>query len=80
MWLETSAEVYAVIMAKHRKDFSVHSSFSDPDGFCNDFSAGKPEMVTEWGFKSSETPLLKIVQSKKDKDQKEWDSNFFIKA
>jgi hypothetical protein len=78
MWLETSAEVYAVIFARHKKDFSVHSSFTDVDGDGHTFSTGRPEILTEWGFRNSETPLLKIVQTKESKAQKEWDAFFFI--
>ncbi len=78
MWIETSAEVYAVIWAKHKKQLKPHSSFTDMDGNGYEFSSGKPEIMTEWGFDGSETPLLKIVQTKESKEQKDWDANFFI--
>ena len=78
MWLETSSEVYAVIFAKHKKDLSPHSSFTDMTGTGYDFSSGKPEIMTEWGFRNSENPLLKIIQTKESNDQKEWDAQFFI--
>jgi len=78
MWLETSAEVYAVIFARHKKDLSPHSSFTDMDGNGYHYSSGKPEIMTEWGFRDSDSPLLKIVQSKENKEQKEWDAQFFI--
>ena len=78
MWKETSAEVYAVIMAKHRKELVVHSSFSDPTGTGHHFSSGSPEMLTEWGFKDSEQPLLKIVQRKDREDDKEWDVQYCL--
>lgn len=78
MWKETSNEVYAVIFAKHRKDLKPHSSFTDMDGNGYHFSSGKPEVLTEWGFESAEHPLLKIRQTKENKEQKEWDVEFFI--
>lgn len=80
MWIETSAEVYAVLRARHGKDMSVYSSFSDPTGTGYDFSTGSPEMVTEWGFKKSDDPLLKIIQVKQNEYQKEWDCKYFIKG
>lgn len=78
MWTETSAEVYAVIMAKHRKDMVVHSSFSDPTGNGNHFSTGHPEMNTEWGFRGSDKPLLRIEQHKENESTKEWTNQYFI--
>ena len=78
MWIETSREVYAVIWARHQKDLAPFSSYTDSTGDGTHFSNGKPEIMTEWGFRNSESPLIKIVQTKKDKDQKEWDSEFFI--
>lgn len=79
MWIETSAEVYAVLMARHRKDLNVHSSFSDPTGTGYDFSTGRPEMITEWGFKTNDdNSLLKIIQTKENEAQIEWDCKYFI--
>ena len=78
MWIETSNEVYAVIFAKHRKQLKPHSSFTDITGNGYHFSSGKPEIMTEWGFEKSETPLLKIVQTKENEEQKDWDVEFFI--
>ena len=74
MWIETSNEVYAVIFAKHRKQLKPHSSFTDVEGGM----VGRPEIITEWGFEKAETPLLKIAQTKENKEQKEWDVKLFI--
>ena len=78
MWIETSNEVYAVIFVKHRKQLKPHSSFTDSEGDGYEWSTGKPEIMTEWGFEKSENPLLKIVQTKQNKEQKDWDVEFFI--
>jgi len=78
MWKETSAEVYYVIHAKHKKDLCVHSSFSDPTGNGLDFSSGRPEMITELGFKTSDQPIVKIRQTKENESDREWVSEFFI--
>ena len=78
MWIKTSNEVYAVIFAKHRKQLKPHSSFTDREGDGYEWSSGKPEVMTEWGFENAENPLLKIVQTKQSKEQKDWDVEFFI--
>ena len=78
MWIKTSEEVSAIIFAKHRKQLEIHSSFTDITGNDYHFSDGKPKIMTEWGFKKAETPLLKIAQTKKNKEQKDWDVEFFI--
>lgn len=78
MWIETSNEVYAVIFAKHKKQLKSHASFTDLTGDGYHFSNGTPEIMTEWGFERSETPLLKILQTKESEDQKDWDVKCFI--
>ena len=78
MWKETSAEVYAVIWARHRKELSAFASFTDMSGQGYEFSTGKPEVLTEWGFKDSESPILKIVQRKECESDKEWENEYFI--
>ena len=78
MWKLTSAEVYAVIFARHKNELSVHASYTDPTGDGYHFSSGRPEIMTEWGFEQATEPLLKIVQSKNKISEKEWKSEFFI--
>lgn len=54
----TSAEVWAVIKAKHGKDLVVFSSFSDPDGtFCGG-SGGTGRMETAYGFVNADYPIM----------------------
>lgn len=56
MRIATSAEVWAVIRARH-PDMVVFGSFSDPDG---SFSGGsRGQMMTEYGFRNCEIPLLR---------------------
>ena len=55
--IPTSAEVVAVIRAKHQ-ELRVYSSFSDPDGsFCG---GDLCTMMTEWGFADFDIPFLGI--------------------
>ena len=78
MWKEISNEVYATIFARHRKDLKPHATFTDITGNDYYFSSGEPEIMTEWGFEGAENPLLKIVQTKENERQKDWDVKFFI--
>ena len=48
------------------------SSFSLNAGNGYHFSSGKPKIMTEWGFEKSETPLLKIVQTKENEEQNDY--------
>ncbi len=55
----TSAEVYAVIHARHRAQLAAYRTYSAPDG--DHF--GDPEtcvMETDWGIKGQDGPLLGI--------------------
>jgi len=54
MWIETSAEVYYVLMAKHKDDLVCHRSYSNPDG------RPEAEMYTAWGFHNADFPLMDI--------------------
>ena len=54
----TSAEVYAVIRAKHG-DMVVFSSYSNPTG--NDGMTTKSQMHTEWGFAGDDIPVIGIA-------------------
>jgi len=78
MWAKTSAEVYAVIHARHSKEMCIHSSFTDSTGNGYEFSTGKPTIDTEYGFKDSDEPLVRIEARKETEDQKQWDYSYFI--
>lgn len=51
----TSAEVYAVIMARHRQQLKVFSTYSAPEG---DSSLNRGIMLTEWGFDGEDYPIV----------------------
>ncbi len=57
-WIETSAEVWSVIMARHRSELTVFSSYSNPDGSCP-LGGGTPTMETSYGFKNSDAPIMR---------------------
>lgn len=70
-YIETSPEVYAVIRARHYADMGVYSSYSNPTGDCP-IGRGHPEMVTEWGFKNGDGPILK-ARTTWQRGEKEWE-------
>lgn len=55
--IPTSAEVWAVIRAKHNSDLVVFSSYSAPDG--DQFGdPGIAVMMTEYGLNDADYPLI----------------------
>lgn len=70
--IPTSAEVYAVIRARHR-DLVVFSSFSDPDGSFNGGDTGTMETVL--GFKDAGYPLIKIKTTWEINREKPYERN-----
>jgi hypothetical protein len=55
---ETSAEVWAVLRARHGKEFVVFSTFSDPDGTQFDGDGTRGRMETTYGFRNSDNPII----------------------
>ena len=54
--IETSAEVWAVIRAKHGKELKVFSTFSDPDG--SFYGGNEATMFTAYGFDGCNVPVI----------------------
>lgn len=54
----TSAEVWAVIQARHGKLLRVYSSFSDPTGTRDMGSGEEGRMDTTYGLPSADYPLI----------------------
>lgn len=57
--IPTSAEVYAVIWAKHRHQLAPFTSFSDPDGTFMGSPGEQGRMDTEYGI-SGDFPIVGI--------------------
>lgn len=57
--ITTSAEVWAVIKARHGNDLTVFESFSDPDGTFNGGPREFGRMMTAYGFKGATEPIIK---------------------
>jgi len=56
--ISTSAEVYAVIFARHRDRLRAFSSFSDPHGTFNGGPGEIGRMHTTWGFDGCSWPFM----------------------
>lgn len=58
-WVETTHEVYRAIYDEHHEAFGVFATCTDIDG--SQFGGGQRYILTEWGFKGSEIPIIKSV-------------------
>lgn len=76
-WIKTDKHVFGAIFREHKKELQVYGSCSAPNG---DIRLGyeNPYLMTEYGFKSGNTPLIKIIETKEFIEQKDWDSKYFI--
>lgn len=58
--IPTSAEVYAVLMARHKDQMRCYGSFSDPDGTFNGGPGERGRMHTMWALDGTDFPILEI--------------------
>lgn len=56
---EIQAEEYFELYTKHKDNLCVHASYTDVSGHCHYWSTDRQQWMTEWGFKNSDTPLLR---------------------
>lgn len=57
-WVRTDKHVYGAIYREHNKELTTFASFSNPTP---SYIQHKCEMLTEWGFKGADYPLIKAV-------------------
>ncbi len=57
MWIKTNPHVYRAISFEHRADLTVHGSFTNTE---RSTLSERYEVLTEWGFKNSNRPLIKL--------------------
>lgn len=70
-WIETTREVYSAIYVQHFADFGVFGTISHDDH--PDYGY---HMMTEWGFKGADFPIIKI--DRRDRENKA--TRYFIAA
>lgn len=56
--IPTSAEVWAVIQARHGRELHVFSSFTDPSGTFNGGPGKQGKVFTSYGFKDGDFPIM----------------------
>lgn len=55
-WIKTDKHVYGAIYREHHKQLTTFSSFSNPHP---SHLSSQPQMITEWGFRDANRPLIK---------------------
>ena len=60
MFREIEAEEYFKLYKEHKDNLCAHRCFTDSTGYGYTWSSGNPEFMTEWGFKDSDTPFIKV--------------------
>lgn len=57
-WVKTDKHVYGSIYREHKEDLMVFSTFSNPEP---SHLSSQPQMMTEWGFKNADAPMIKSI-------------------
>jgi len=76
-WKKTDKHVCGTIYREHCEDFSVFESCTCPEGNPQ-LGVMNPYILTSWGFKGSDAPLIKCEQRKDSRHQETWDNEYFI--
>lgn len=76
-WIKTDKHVYGAIYREHYEDFSVFGTCTAPEGNPQ-LGISLPYILTEWGFKNADEPLIKSIATKKSFKQKDYDYEYFI--
>jgi len=76
-WIETDKHVCGAIFREHREDFCVFASYTAPE-VNHRLGITKSYILTEWGFKDADEPLIKSIATKKSLKQKEYDYKYYI--
>jgi len=67
-WVQTTSEVYFAIRRQHSEDLRVHGTITRIDEW-----ESETRLMTEWGLKDADYPLIKI-------DQRGAEVSYFIAA
>jgi len=76
-WIKTDKHVYGAIYREHHENMSVFGTCTAPDGNPT-LGIMNPYILTEWGFKDSDEPIIKSVATKLDRHQEIYDYEYFI--
>lgn len=76
-WKSTDKHVYGAIYREHYKDLRTFATCTAPDGNPQ-LSITTPYVMTEWGFKGADEPIIRIESHKKNVKQKDYDNEYFL--
>lgn len=76
-WIKTDKHVYGAIYREHCESLAVFGTCTAPEGD-QLLGISLPFMLTEWGFRGSDAPIIKSEARKDSMDQKEYDYEYFI--
>lgn len=66
----------ATYISKKTKEQRVFEGYTDVDGTCP-MGNGRPYMLTVWGNPDTDEPEVKMIMTKKNVLQQEWDYQYF---
>ena len=76
-WVPTDKHVYGAIYREHSEHLSVFASCTAPEGNPR-LGITLPYMLTAWGFKDADAPLIRSIATKKSFEQEEYDYKYYI--
>lgn len=76
-WIETNEHVYSAIYREHGDKFGVFESCTAPEGN-RLLGIFLPYMLTMWGFKGADEPLIRSIATKNTMEQEKYDYKFYI--
>jgi|TARA_R110000851_G_scaffold310388_1_gene470174 hypothetical protein len=65
MYTEITQAKYFKVFSENKPNLCPHSSFTDMDG-TSPLGNGGPQVITEWGLRDSDTPLIKVHSEEVD--------------
>ena len=77
IWRKTDKHIYGAIYREHWEELGVFGSCTAPEGDPR-LGLASPYILTEWGFKGADDPIIKSIGTKEDRNQKEYDYEYFI--
>lgn len=73
MWKIIDEKTYS---SKARSGLRVFEGYTDVEGNCP-MGNGRPYILTVWGDRETDLPVLKIIMTKENPDQPQWDYQYF---
>mgnify|MGYP000574939541 CR=1 FL=1 len=70
VWIPTEHAVYAAIYAVHHRELTVYATHSCSEGGCE--FHGESHVMTEWGFKGADGPLIRSVGCGDELETRQW--------